>query len=160
MNKLLLNFSLLLFCMGLVLAGCSSNTQSENTGIGAVTGAVVGGAAGSFVGQGAGRAVAVGVGAIAGALLGGYIGHNMDSTDTANANNAMSNNEENEPTTWHNKKTGSRYTVAPTSKMMTVNGNPHCRRYYSTAYEDGEKRKISGIACRQPNGMWEVMKDR
>lgn len=143
------------FSVGLV--GCSSNTQSENTGIGAVTGAVAGGLAGSLIGGGAGKVVAVGVGAVAGALLGGYIGHNMDSSDHGRMNNAMNNNPTNKSTTWTNSQTGTRYTVAPTSSMMTVNGNPNCRRYYTTAIIGGKKQKISGIACRQSDGSWRAM---
>lgn len=143
------------FCVGLV--GCSTNTQSQNTGIGAVTGAVAGGLAGSLVGGGAGKVVAVGVGAVAGALLGGYIGHSMDSSDNNHLNNAMNNNPTNKSTTWTNKQTGARYTIAPTSNMMTVNGNPNCRRYYSTAIINGKKQKLSGVACRQADGSWHAM---
>lgn len=137
------------------LVGCSTNTQSENTGIGAVTGAVAGGLAGSLIGGGTGKVVAVAAGAVAGALLGGYIGHSMDSSDTSRMNSAMNNNPTNKATTWTNGN--AKYTVAPTSNTMTVNGNPNCRRYYTTAIIDGKKQKMSGIACRQSDGNWHTI---
>ncbi len=135
------------------LAGCSStNTQQENTGIGAVTGAVAGGLAGSLIGGGTGKAVAVVGGAIAGALIGGYIGHSMDSTDNNQMLAAM-NNPKGQSSTWVNQKTGTTYTVTPTSNMITVNGNPNCRRFYTTAIINGKKQSSSGVAC-QSNGTW------
>lgn len=42
MNKLLINAAVLTASISLI-TGCSTNTQSQNTGIGAVGGAVVGG---------------------------------------------------------------------------------------------------------------------
>lgn len=148
-------FSFSLLSVGLV--GCSTNTQSENTGIGAVSGAVLGGLAGSLIGGGTGKVLAVGVGAIAGGVLGGYIGHSMESSDTQRVNDAMENNPTNQATTWTNQKTGTRYTVAPTSNKMTINGNPNCRRYYTTAVIDGRKQKVSGIACQQDDGSWKAV---
>lgn len=136
------------------LVGCSTNTQQENTGIGAVTGAVAGGVAGGLLGGGTGGVVA---GAVVGGLLGGLIGHSVDSSDNNKLNSAMNNNPTNKSTTWTNSKTGARYTIAPTSNMMTVNGNPNCRRYYSTAVMNGKKQKVSGIACRQSDGNWQVV---
>lgn len=148
---------LLLSMVSVGLVGCSTNTQSENTGIGAVTGAVAGGLAGSLIGGGTGQVVAIGVGAVAGALLGGYIGHSMDSSDKEKMNTAMTNNPTNKATTWKNSKTGTKYTVAPTSSKMTVNGNANCRRYYTTAMINGEKKKVSGIACQQADGTWQAV---
>jgi surface antigen len=152
--------NLMMFFVALVsiaLVSCSTNTQRENTGIGVATGAVAGGLAGSLIGGGAGKVVAVGVGAVAGALLGGYIGHSMDSSDKDKMNSAMTNNPTNKATTWKNSSTGTKYTVAPTSSKMTVNGNPDCRRYYSTAIIDGKKQKVSGIACQQADGTWQAV---
>lgn len=152
--------NLIVLCVSVMcfsLVGCSSNTQSENTGVGAVSGAVVGGLAGSLVGAGTGQAVAIGVGAVAGALLGGYVGHSMDSSDNTRVYNTMEHNPTNHATHWKNTTTGNTYTVAPTSQRMAVNGNPNCRRYYSTAVINGEKRKVSGIACRQANGTWQAV---
>lgn len=140
------------------LVGCVSNSQNENTAIGTVTGAVAGGLAGSIIGGGVGNAVGIGVGAVAGGIIGGLIGHSMDSTDSDRMYNAMDNNPTNRATTWTNEKTGTKYTVAPTSNRMTFKGNPNCRRYYTTAVLDGKKQKVSGIACQQRNGNWVTMR--
>lgn len=148
----------ILFISVLGLTSCSTNTQGENTGIGAATGAVVGGLAGSLFGQGAGKAVAVGVGAIAGALVGGYIGHNMDSTDHAKCAHVLNNNPPNHPSHWKNDKTGMAYEMTPTSKMMSYQGNPNCREYTTTSTSnDGKTQTTNNIACRQANGNWQVM---
>ena len=151
MKKLLVNLMILLASMSLV--ACSTNTQKENTGVGVVSGAVIGGLAGSLVGGGVGKAVAVGVGIVAGALVGGYIGHNMDHSDSMKMDSAM-NNPTNQSSTWTNSKTGATYTVKPTSKKMTVNGNSNCRKYYTKAMMNGKQQVVHGVACMQSNGTW------
>ena len=135
--------------------GCSSsNTQNENTGIGAVTGAVIGGVAGSAFGAGTGQAVAIGVGALAGALIGGVIGHSMDSTDNRQLCNTMENNPTNKPHHWKNQKTGAQYTMVPTSKVIAYDGNNTCRQYRSTAVIDGKQETSSGIVM--PSVKWHM----
>ena len=154
MKNKMINF-LGLFCMCLLtITACSSNTQNENTGIGAVTGAVLGGLAGSAIGQGTGKAVAIGVGAVAGALFGGYIGHSMDSSDNQRCNDTLNNNSTNQPHHWKNRKTGTRYTMTPTSNIMSYNGNNNCRKYTTTAVTDGKSQTSNGIACKQADGSW------
>ena len=141
----------------LALTGCSSNTQDQNTTIGAVSGAVVGGLAGTAFGAGTGKAVAVGVGAVAGALFGGWVGHSMDHSDNSSTCHAMDHNAPNQPSNWKNKKTGAHYSIQPTSNVMTYNGNNYCRQYESTATMSGKTQSSSGVACRQANGSWQVV---
>jgi surface antigen len=157
MKKVLTYFTVLFSASLVMLTGCSSNTQNQNTTLGAVTGAVVGGVAGSAFGGGTGRAVAVGVGAVAGALLGGYVGHSMDSSDNSNMCNTMSNNPTNHSSSWKNKKSGARYTMKPTSNVFTYNGNSTCRKYQATAVVNGEKQTTDGVACKQSNGSWQTV---
>jgi surface antigen len=136
------------------ITGCSTNTQGQNTAVGAVGGAVVGGLAGSAVGGGA----AVAVGAVAGALLGGFIGHSMDSTDKPHMYSAM-DNPTNTPTTWKNQKSGAVYTVTPTSGMMAVDGNKNCRKYVTTVTKaSGKTKRTHGIACKQADGSWMALR--
>ncbi len=135
------------------LVSCSTNTQSQNTGLGAVGGAVVGGAAGALVGGGA----AVAVGAVAGALVGGLIGNSMDSTDHPHVYEAM-NNAPNHSTHWVNTKTGVAYTVTPTSPRMSYQGNNNCRQYTAVSYVHGKKHHSHGIACMMPDGKWKTVK--
>jgi len=152
MNKLLTKILVLVLSASLI--SCSTNTQKENTGIGVATGAVAGGLLGSLVGGGTGKAVAIGVGIVAGALLGGYIGHSMDSSDQAHLNNAVTTGK---PASWQNSKTNSTYTVVPSKKYVTVNGNPYCRNYTTTAVIDGKTSKVHGVACRQSDGSWKAV---
>jgi len=149
--------ALIAFLLGIGLISCSSNTQEENTTLGAVTGAVVGGGAGSFVGQGVGKAVAVGVGIVGGALIGGYIGSHMDSSDNTRMNGAMNNNIYKD-TTWTNENTGSSYSMHPTSKLMAIQGNSHCRQFHVTANIEGETQGADGAACKQADGSWQSIK--
>lgn len=152
----------ILACMVIVTAsaslmtGCSStNTQSQNTALGAAGGAVVGGVASGVLG---GNPVAIGVSAIAGALVGGYIGHNMDSSDSTSFSNTLLSNKKNMPTHWTNPKTGVVYDVTPTSDRMTINGNPNCRNYKATATIHGKKHTRYGTACLQSDGTWVKVK--
>jgi surface antigen len=156
MKRTLIN--MLIIAASFSLAACSSNTKSENTTVGAVSGAVVGGVAGSFIGAGTGQIVAAGVGAIVGALVGGEIGNRMDSTDASNTYKAMNSHSKNKAMTWKNTQTGTMYTVVPTSHMMTVGDNSHCRTFRATALQSGESQKvISGTACRMSNGTWKTI---
>lgn len=136
------------------LTGCATNTRQENKTIGVVSGAVLGGAAGSLIGAGTGQVVAIGVGAIAGGLLGGYIGENMESSDSQMAYDSMYSGK---PAHWSNHKTHYTYTVVPTGNYITVNGNPHCRRFKSNAVIGGKNRHLHGVACRLPNGTWQTV---
>ncbi|MDX1901671.1 MAG: glycine zipper domain-containing protein [Gammaproteobacteria bacterium] len=139
------------------LAGCASNTQSENTTLGVVTGAVLGGVAGSFVGAGAGQVAAIGVGAIVGALIGGKIGNSMDHSDQVQSYKALSN-DTNQPAKWTNKKTATDYTMTPTSDYFTVNGNPNCRNYHFIAKHAGAADSYNGTACYRSDGSWYTVK--
>ncbi|SRR5579883_143820 len=155
MKNFLVNCLVLVLSISLV--SCSTNTRNQNTAVGAVTGGAVGGLAGSLVGAGTGQAVAIGAGIVAGALIGGYIGSRMDSSDNTQMYGAM-NKPVNHPTTWKNSRSGGTYTMVPTSKMMTVNGNPNCRRYHTTAVMGGKTETTNGIACLQSDGTWRAVR--
>lgn len=139
------------------VTSCSTNTQNENTAIGAGTGAVAGGLLGSLA-SGAGSGWVIAAGAVAGALIGGYIGHSMDSSDTSHMSTALDKNSINEPSNWTNDKTGVWYKIVPTSDIMAYKGNPNCRHYVAYGKKDGKTTKTSGIACRMNNGMWQQVK--
>ncbi len=149
-----------LLILSVFVASCSTNTQKQNTTIGAVSGAVVGGLAGSLVGGGTGKVIAIAGGAILGGLLGGYIGHSMDSADNSKLSTTLNNNAKGQTNTWKNPNTGARYMITPTTGWITVNGNPNCRKYRSVAMENGKKMKTRGIACRQTDGAWMIVKSK
>ncbi|HLB41361.1 MAG TPA: hypothetical protein VJN02_00665 [Gammaproteobacteria bacterium] len=52
---------------------------------------------------------------------------------------------------------GVRYTMIPTSNMMTINGRSNCRQYRSIATINGKIQQMTGIACRQADGTWQAM---
>src|SRR5438445_13630501 len=100
MKKILTNFIL----MGtLVLGGCSTNSQNENTALGAVGGAAIGGLG---IGAAGGNATAIGLGIVGGALIGGLLGHSMESNDTATTNAAIQSNATNQTRSWVNHHKG------------------------------------------------------
>jgi surface antigen len=140
------------------VASCSTNTQNQNTGLGAVTGGVVGGLAGSLVGGGTGKAVAIGVGIVAGALIGGYVGHSVDVNDQSHMNQTMDSNVTNQSSAWTNKSTNVSYTLTPVTDKMAYKGNSNCRKYNATSSLSGKTKRTHGIACRQANGNWQVVK--
>ena len=144
--------------MSAALVACSSNTQSQNTAVGAVTGGVVGGVAGSAIGQGVGHAVAIGTGAIVGVIIGGMIGQSMDSTDKTHTYQTMNTGEMNRADTWTNPNTGTTYTIMPTSRVMTYGDYKYCRKYHSVAHINGKKHKSRGIACKNEDGTWVTVK--
>jgi surface antigen len=134
------------------LVGCQNSSKQD---VGTVSGAVIGGLVGSQFGKGGGQLLGVGIGTLAGAYFGGAIGKNMDDNDRMRTQQAFENNKVNQPAYWQNNKTGTTYTVTPT-KDVTVDGNPYCREYRSTANINGKVQKVYGTACRQPDGSWQV----
>jgi surface antigen len=140
-------------CAALSLTACSTNTQTENTGIGALAGGAIGGVTAGLLG---GNAAAVGVSIIGGALIGGIIGHSMDSSDKTMANAAITSDK---PVRWQNSRTKTTYTIVPSKHYITVNGNPHCRNYTTTAVTIDNKTTIThSTACLRSDGKWEVVK--
>jgi surface antigen len=57
---------------------------------------------------------------------------------------------------WKNPKTGNGGTVTPTSPRLRE-GNLVCRNFDETiTLADGRSEKISGRACKRPDGSWNV----
>lgn len=155
MKNSLINIAILISISTLILVACASNTQKENTTVGAVAGAVLGGVAGSTIGAGTGQLLAMGVGAVAGGLLGAAIGHNVQSADTDNMNNSLDHNAVRKTSKWKNSSTGTKYTITPMSTAMTYKGHGPCRKFRSTMTPAGQPQQVTnGIACRQQNGDW------
>lgn len=148
MKKILINLALL---SSIGLVGCSTNTQGQNTGIGAVTGAAIGGVGVGVLG---GNPVAIGAGIVGGAIIGGVVGHSMDSTDNTTTYTVINNNPTHKTTKWTNHKTGVVYTITPTSNLFTFNGNPNCREFYFTSTRHGRMHDYNGTACMMKDGKW------
>lgn len=143
---------LIIAIMGTNLSSCAQMTKQD---VGTVSGGVIGGLLGSQFGGGTGKLVAIGVGTLAGAYLGGSIGKSMDDVDRMRVCRALEGNAIGQPAYWTNERTGANYTVIPT-RNVTVEGNPYCREYRTTAVIAGKKQQIFGTACRQPDGTWQI----
>lgn len=150
MKKFAIKMVSLLACAGLV--GCAN---VNNQDMGTLAGGVAGGLLGSQFGGGTGKLVAIGVGTLAGAFIGNKLGQSMDAADKQKMAATFENNQTGQPAYWQNSKTGTSYTVTPTQNV-TVNGNPYCREYRSTAMIAGKRQQMYGTACRQPDGTWQV----
>jgi len=153
MKQALIKSVILVASACLVVSCSSSNTQNENTGIGAVTGAVVGGVAGAAVGGGG----AVAAGIVGGALVGGLVGHSMEHSDYKHADYALTHTPKHKAHHWKSKN-GTTYTVMPTSEAKKMYGHSHCRSYTMTAHMNGKSEKVHGVACRKADGKWENIK--
>jgi surface antigen len=150
MKKILTGIVILAAATSL-MTGCSTNSQKENTAVGAVGGAALGGlGAAAFHGN----PVAIGLSAVAGAVIGGAIGNKMDSTDNTAVYHAMNDNNTNARAVWVNPHTGVKYYITPTSDV-DANG---CRTYRAKAVIHGKKHVSYGTMCRQSNGTWVLAK--
>jgi surface antigen len=147
--------SLVVVTASMSLISCSDVSKQD---IGTVSGGVIGGLVGNQFGQGGGKVLATGVGALAGAYIGSAIGKNMDETDKLKMSRTLETNNVGQPAYWQNSKTGSSYTVTPV-KNLTVDGNPYCREYRTTAVIAGKKQQMYGTACRQPDGTWKMVSE-
>jgi len=124
----------------LTLAACSSNmmtSQSSNRHQYANNGQVGGTAE---------KPVATG------SAPGGSLANQMDTTDKSKMYHAL-DNAPGKSTMWANANTGITYTVIPVKKV-TLNGNPYCRVYETTAEKDGQQHQTSGTACIGQDGEW------
>lgn len=139
------------------LTACSTNTQEQNTMIGAGTGAVAGGLLGSIA-KGAGSGWVIAAGAVVGALVGGVIGNSMDSSDCMQASSAMSDNAIDQPANWQNNQTGNTYKIVPTSGYFKYHQYQSCRHYIAYGKSHGQAVETKGIACRMDDGMWKQVR--
>jgi surface antigen len=124
--------------------------------IGTVLGGVLGGVAGSQVGQGDGRKVATVAGAIIGAVIGNNVGRRMDRADNGCAYQALEFASPGDTVYWRNPDSQVEYGITPAALTRRPDGR-QCREYKSSAIGGGEAAKdLSGLACRRPDGSWEI----
>lgn len=72
---------------------------------------------------------------------------------------AMEHNQINQESTWVNPATGHSGTIMPVRSFYSNQGL-HCREYFQTLRFDDHLERLLGIACRQPDGVWEVMHEQ
>ncbi|TVR98257.1 MAG: glycine zipper 2TM domain-containing protein [Rhodospirillales bacterium] len=143
----------------LLLAGCDTTGGTKQT-IGTAGGAALGGLLGAQFGTGTGQLAATAAGTLIGALVGGEIGRSMDRTDqlyaARTAQSALETNPTGRTATWRNPDTGASGSFTPVSTSYTAAGLP-CRDFNSTVVIDGQQERVTGRACRQADGSWQVV---
>ena len=145
--------------IALITAACAQNGQyGTKQTIGALGGAAAGGLLGAQFGSGKGQLAATAAGVLIGALIGSEIGRSMDDVDRMKAERAY-NQAATAPIgqtiAWDNPNTGNSGTVMAV-REGTKNTGEYCREFQQTVVIGGRQEDAYGIACRRPDGSWEI----
>lgn len=144
----------------IALTACADIEGAPKQTAGTLLGAGLGALAGSQIGGGKGQLAAVAVGTLAGAWLGGEAGKSLDRADRAYAQRTTQRSLEGSPTgtisAWRNPDTGHSGTVIPVRNFTAGDGTPG-RVFEATVDANGKTEKITGEACRQPDGSWRIL---
>ena len=136
-----------------LVAGCQSGGTGQT--IGTVGGAVAGGLVGAQFGGGSGQLVATGVGTLLGAWAGNQLGQQFDRQDHQNSGVAGQQAfASGETQTWAGPNAHG--AVTPTGQTFFQNGR-ECRNFTQTVFAQGQSQDVSGVACRNPDGTWQVV---
>ena len=141
------------------LSACAQNGQYGNKQVlGGLGGAALGGWAGSSIGKGDGKLAATAAGVLIGALIGSEIGRTMDDNDKRKAQQAYTQATSapvGQTIAWNNPNSGNSGTVTPT-RDGTSNTGEYCREFQQTVVIGGQEEDAFGVACRKPDGSWEI----
>ena len=155
------HIKLLILVATLSLTGCASQSyRGEREVSGGLVGAALGGLLGAQFGSGSGTAAGAAAGVLIGALLGSEVGHSMDELDRMRADEAVNqahDAELGEKISWNNPESGHNGTVTPTRDGTSDTGS-YCREFYETVAIAGKTEDAYGVACRQPDGTWRIVK--
>jgi surface antigen len=142
----------------LLLSACIT-PEAPKQGAGTLLGAVGGALAGANVGKGRGRLVAVAAGTVMGAFLGGEIGRSLDRADRVSIAKARQQAHfvpVGEAIQWSNPDSGNHGEIRPVREGRS-NGGRYCREYQNNIVINGQSQQAYGVACRQPDGSWQVI---
>lgn len=123
--------------------------------LGQVLGGATGAAIGSQIGRGNGKTAAIVGGSILGVIVGGNIGQSMDKVDQGCVGQILEHAPDRRTIAWTDPNSGGQYRVIPEKPYKTRDGR-YCREYLTNAVIDGYNRQVTGTACRQPNGVWQM----
>ncbi len=140
-------------------AACENSRYGTKQTIGALGGAAAGGLLGAQVGGGKGQLAATAAGALLGALIGSEIGRSMDEVDRMRAEQAYGQAQDapiGQTIAWDNPDTGNYGSVTPTKQGTNTNTGAYCREFQQTVVIGGQQEDAYGVACRQPDGSWEI----
>jgi len=140
-------------------AACQNGQYGTKQTIGALGGAAAGGLLGAQIGGGKGQLAATAAGALLGALIGSEIGRSMDEVDRMQAEQAYGQ-AQNAPVgqtiAWDNPNTGNYGSVTPTREGTNQHTGAYCREFQQTVVIGGRQEDAYGVACRQPDGSWQI----
>ena len=140
-------------------AACDGSQYGTKQTIGALGGAAAGGLLGAQIGGGSGQLAATAAGALLGALVGSEIGRSMDEVDRMRAEQAYGQAQDapiGETIAWDNPDTGNYGSVTPTKQGTKASTGEYCREFQQTVVIGGQQEDAYGVACRQPDGSWEI----
>ena len=142
-------------------AACAQNGGQYGTKqtIGGLGGAALGGWAGSTIGGGSGKLAATAAGVLIGALIGSEIGRTMDELDKQKAERAYTQATTapvGQTISWSNPDTGNYGSVTPTREGTKQGSGEYCREFQQTVVVGGNQEEAYGVACRKPDGQWEI----
>ncbi|HYH17723.1 MAG TPA: hypothetical protein VD995_03805 [Azospirillum sp.] len=115
---------------------------------------LIGGLIGNQIGQGGNTVAPIG-GAVIGAIIGGTLGRRMDQADQACVGQSLEYDRTNQAVAWRDPN-GDTYQVTPTRTFERQ--GVQCREYATRATIDGRDRRVTGTACRDPNGVWRIVR--
>ena len=136
--------------------GFCNRSLSNSQLVGGALGAIVGGLLGSKVVKGSGKLAATAAGTLLGALAGASIAQSMDTADNECVRKALDAAPDRREVAWRNPDTDTHYKVTPVRSYNNRAGR-YCREYITEAVIGGRAEKVTGTACRQSDGSWELM---
>lgn len=149
--------------------------------LGAILGAAGGAAIGSNIGKGKGNVAAIAIGTLVGASFGHSLtsGGRSYSTTTTYYNDDHHHYNNRRNNRWHDRYAYNNYTtyrpvytsnywVSPpppptpviiqTSAPVAYTNPSYCREFTETINVGGQLQQGYGVACRQPDGSWQIQK--
>ena len=123
--------------------------------VGTLLGAAAGGFVGSQVGHGDGKLAATGAGVLLGALIGNQIAANVQTAEAGCMTQVLERAPDRQPILWDDPQ-GGHYEMTPVRTYERSPGT-YCREYASKAKIGGRTRSVTGTACRQPDGQWQIV---
>jgi len=124
--------------------------------LGSILGGASGGYLGSKIGSGSGKLAATAAGAVIGLIVGGSIGRSMDRLDHACIGQVLEQAETGQRVRWTDPDSNTRYSVTPTRTWRSAD-NRYCRDYTSDVRMATGTQQVTGTACRNPDGTWQLM---
>lgn len=150
-----------LICTTLLLSlGACSWNESRSETLGTVIGGIAGAVVGSKLGKGTGRGITTVLGATLGAMWGQDIAKGLSDTDKIfserTTQDALEYGKPGEQATWSNPDSGNSGTVSA-DEMYTNDDGEGCRQFETTVNVEDDTRTVTGTACRNADGEWQVV---